>query len=213
MAIEQCVDDTAGIRATEQADGTMKFDIVTADQSLEVIPTGLRVKPGQGLGRDQLGRPYWGVSEARILRAGAGQHTGVTTANGTLVLQHLEGAVTNATATVRDVWVGWSIPWIDVLDVNNSAPTIIGLFGLAWNSPTIGYSELFHMHTDFPAVASRRVRMPGSFYGSVYTLNPGVTLTMALRTLCGANYGGGANFTAYIPGSRIDALWLGGPTP
>lgn len=219
MAIDQCADDSAGITVVELPSGAMQWRIKPADASIQVVGEtvagsvpGVRVGMGQGLGRDAIGRPYHAWSEARILRSGAGQHTGVTTAHGQLVLQNLEGAITNSTPTVRDVWVGWSIPWIDLLDVNNSAPTVIGLFGLAWNSPTLGYSELFHMHHDFPGNTSRRIRMPGSFYGAIYTLNPGVTLTMGLKCLCNATYAGG-NFTAFIPGSRIDALWSGGPTP
>lgn len=220
MAIEQCADDSAGITVVELPSGTMQWKVKPSDASIQVVgetilapgPTGLRVSPGPGLTRAPDGKPSWIMEAAAILRSGAGQHTGVTTGNGQLVLQNLVGSVTNNTPAQRFLSGMWQIPWIDVLDVNNSAPTIIGYFGIGIGGAAIGESELFHMHTDFPGNTSRRVRMPGNCYQEIYVVNPGVTWTFSLRTLCAANNGGG-NFTAFIPGSRIDLFWMGGPTP
>lgn len=211
MAIDQCADDSAAIHVVEQTDGTMLWELIPADGSIEVVTAGtkgVRAGTGRGLYKATDGRLSWRAEIAGQFRSSAGQQTGLTTANNGLLLQELVGNVTNTTAYAREVLCAFNVPWIDIVEEGANVAASAQVTYAAGIGVAAGFAELCQLLTDI-ATVPRRTRVPGGTAVELYTVNPGQTLQTKIRVVTSCAYGGIGFYSPFVPGMRIDCYWLG----
>lgn len=213
MAIDQCADDSAAIRVVELPDGTMRWELIPGDNSIAIgagVGQGAVVAAGGGLFKHADGRLGWQLQEAARVRTGAGAHTGLTAAHGTVVLQEGRQNIVNTTGYTRHLLVGFCCPWVDIVDVSNASGRIHVYYGFQFGSITV-WQLIGQLHTDNPSSNLRRTRGSGGSVIDCAAVPPGGTIQIGMRIDSVAIYGAGS-YSTLFDGFRMDAFWLGGPT-
>lgn len=193
----------------------MRWELIPADNSIEILAgvnVGARVRAGGGLIKHPDGRLGWQMQDAARVRTGSGTWTNLTQANGTVVLQEGRQNIVNTTAYTRHLLVGFCVPWIDIVDVNNASGMINVYYGFQFGAiASNGWQLIGQMHTDNPSASLRRTRGAGGSVVDFAPVPPGATLQIGMRIDSSCVYGAGS-YSALFDGFRMDAFWLGGPT-